>query len=229
MKACLVSANYSNPTGSSMPDHRKKALVKMLAEKQIPLIEDDIYGDLSFSDTSPRAAKSFDEEGLVVLCSSFSKTLAPGYRVGWVAPGRYRREIEHQRMINTLAPASPTQMAVAEFLASGGYERHLRKVRRIYEKQLGRMLEAVRRLFPEGTKTTRPDGSFIFWVELPASVDSLELFRKAREKGISIAPGPIFSNSGKYRNFLRLNAAHWSPKVERALETVGSLAAAQTT
>ena len=136
VKACLVSANYSNPTGSCMPDHRKKALVEMLAARAIPLIEDDIYGDLSFSDTRPRAAKSFDREGLVILCSSFSKTLAPGYRVGWVAPGRFLREIEHQRMINTLTPASPTQMAVAEFLATGGYERHLRRVRRIYEKQL---------------------------------------------------------------------------------------------
>jgi len=229
VKACLVSANYSNPTGSCMPDHRKKALVEMLAARKIPLIEDDIYGDLSFSDTRPRAAKSFDREGLVILCSSFSKTLAPGYRVGWVAPGRFLREIEHQRMINTLAPASPTQMAVAEFLATGGYERHLRRVRRIYEKQLGQMLEAVRRNFPEGTKTTRPEGSFIFWVELPENVDSMELYRQARAKGMSIAPGPIFSNSGKYRNFLRLNAAHWSAKIERALETVGRLAITQTT
>ena len=228
VKACLVSANYSNPTGSCMPDHRKKALVEMLAAREIPLIEDDIYGDLSFSDTRPRAAKSFDREGLVLLCSSFSKTLAPGYRVGWVAPGRFLREIEHQRMINTLTPASPTQMAVAEFLATGGYERHLRRVRRIYEKQLGQMLEAVRRNFPEGTKTTRPEGSFIFWVELPGNVDSMELYRQAREKGLSIAPGPIFSNSGKYRNFLRLNAAHWSTKIERALETVGRLAMTQT-
>jgi DNA-binding transcriptional MocR family regulator len=227
VKACLVSANYSNPTGSCMPDHRKKALVKMLAGKQIPLIEDDIYGDLSFSDTRPRAAKSFDEQGLVVLCSSFSKTLAPGYRVGWVAPGRFHQVIRYQRMINTLAPASPTQMAIAEFLTSGGYERHLRRVRRIYEKQLGQMLEALRRHFPEGTRTTRPEGSFIFWVELPEGVDSLEMFRRAREKGISIAPGPIFSNSGKYRNFLRLNAAHFSPKVERALETLGGLALEQ--
>lgn len=227
VKACLVSANYSNPTGSCMPDHRKKALVRMLAERQIPLIEDDIYGDLSFSDARPRAAKSFDGEGLVILCSSFSKTLAPGYRVGWVAPGRFHQAIRYQRMINTLAPASPTQMAVAEFLTSGGYERHLRRVRRIYEKQLGQMLQALEGHFPEGTRTTRPEGSFIFWVELPAGVDSLELFRKAREKGISIAPGPIFSNSGKYRNFLRLNAAHWTPKVERALETVGSLARQQ--
>ena len=229
VKACLVSANFSNPTGSCMPDHRKKTLVEMLAARTIPLIEDDVYGDLSFSDTRPRAAKSFDREGLVILCSSFSKTLAPGYRVGWVAPGRFQRAIEHQRMINTLTPASPTQMAVAEFLATGGYERHLRRVRRIYEKQLVRMLEAVRRNFPEGAKTTRPEGSFIFWVELPGNADSLELYRRARDKGISIAPGPIFSNSGKYRNFLRLNAAHWSPKVERALETVGSLAAALTT
>ncbi len=227
VKACLVSANYSNPTGSCMPDHRKKALVSMLAEKQLPLIEDDIYGDLSFSGARPRAARSFDQEGLVILCSSFSKTLAPGYRVGWVAPGRFHQAIRYQRTINTLAPASPTQMAVAEFLASGGYERHLRRVRRVYEKQLGQMLQALRRHFPEGTRTTRPEGSFIFWVELPEDVDSLELFRRAREKRISIAPGPIFSNSGKYRNFLRLNAAHWNPKVERALETLGSLAREQ--
>ncbi len=227
VKACLVSANYSNPTGSCMPDHRKKALVKMLAERQIPLIEDDIYGDLSFSDRRPRAAKSFDEEGLVILCSSFSKTLAPGYRVGWAAPGRFHQSFRYQRMINTLAPASPTQMAIAEFLATGGYERHLRRVRRIYEKQLGQMLQALQRHFPEGTKTTRPEGSFIFWVELPDGVDSLELFRRAREKGILIAPGPIFSNSGKYRNFLRLNAAHWNLKVERALETLGGLALEQ--
>jgi DNA-binding transcriptional MocR family regulator len=229
VKACLVSANYSNPTGSCMPDHRKKALVEMLAAREIPLIEDDIYGDLSFSDVRPRAAKSFDREGLVILCSSFSKTLAPGYRVGWVAPGRHLQEIEHQRTINTLTPASPTQMAVAEFLATGGYERHLRRVWRIYEKQLLRMLETVRLNFPGGTKATRPEGSFIFWVELPRNVDSLELYRQARDKGISIAPGPIFSNSGRYRNFLRLNAAHWSAKIERALEAVGSLAVAQST
>ncbi len=225
IKACLLSANYSNPTGNCMPDHRKKALVEMLTERGIPLIEDDIYGDLSFSDSRPCAAKSFDREDIVVLCSSFSKTLAPGYRVGWVASGRFRGEIERQRIINTLVPASPTQIAIAGFLEMGGYERHLRRVRRTYELQLGRMLEAVRKHFPEGTKTTRPEGSFIFWVELPKHVDSLKLYHTALGKNILIAPGPIFSNSGKYRNFLRLNSAHWSPAVEHALETIGRLAA----
>lgn len=225
IKACLLSTNYSNPTGSCMPDHRKKALVEMLTERGIPLIEDDIYGDLSFSDSRPCAAKSFDRGDLVVLCSSFSKTLAAGYRVGWAASGRFRVEIERQRIINTLVPASPTQIAIAGFLEMGGYERHLRKVRRIYEMQLGRMLDSVRRHFPEGTKTTRPEGSFIFWVEFPKNVDSLKLYNLARGKNILIAPGPIFSNSGKYRNFIRLNAAHWSPAVEHALETIGKLAA----
>lgn len=224
IKACLVSANYSNPTGSCMPDHRKKALVEMLSERGIPLIEDDIYGDLSFSDSRPCAAKSFDRSDLVILCSSFSKTLASGYRVGWAASGRFREELERQRTINTLVPASPTQIAISEFLEIGGYERHLRKVRRAYELQLGRMLEAVRRYFPEGTKTTRPEGSFIFWVELPKDADSLKLYSAARSKNILIAPGPIFSNSGKFKNYLRLNSAHWSPAVEHALETVGRLA-----
>lgn len=225
VKACLLSASYSNPTGSCMPDHRKKALVEMLADKGIPLIEDDIYGDLSFSDQRPCAAKSFDRADLVVLCSSFSKTLASGYRVGWVASGRFREEIERQRIINTLVPASPTQIAIAEFLEIGGYERHLRKIRRIYEMQLARMLDSVRRHFPEGTKTTRPEGSFIFWVEFPKNVDSLKLYELARDRNILIAPGPIFSNSGKYRNFIRLNSSHWSPAVEQALEKIGRLAA----
>lgn len=227
IKVCLLSANYSNPTGSCMPDHRKKALVEMLTERGIPLIEDDIYGDLSFTDSRPCAAKSFDKQDLVVLCSSFSKTLAPGYRVGWAASGRFRAEIERQRIINTLVPASPTQIAIAEFLEMGSYERHLRKIRKIYEKQMGRMLDSVRRHFPEGTKTTRPEGSFIFWVEFPKDIDSVRLYQLAREKHILIAPGPIFSNSGKYRNFVRLNAAHWSPAVEHALETIGRLAVNQ--
>ncbi len=224
IKACLVSANYSNPTGSCMPDHRKKALVQMLTDRGIPLIEDDIYGDLSFSDSRPCAAKSFDRADMVVLCSSFSKTLASGYRVGWVASGRFREEIERQRIINTIAPASPPQLAIAEFLEMGGYDRHLRRIRRIYEMQLGRMIESVRKHFPEGTKTTRPEGSFIFWVEFPGEVDSLELYNLCLGKNILIAPGPIFSNSGKYRNFIRLNSSHWSPAVEHALETIGRLA-----
>lgn len=227
VSACLVVTNYSNPLGCVMPDERKQALVELLAKYEVPLIEDDIHGDLSHSDERPGVARSYDRDGNVLLCSSFSKTLAPGYRVGWIAPGRFQPKIEALKMAVTVASASPTQMAVAEFLANGGYDRHLRKIRRDYHRKVAQMSEAIGRYFPEGTKVTRPKGSFSLWVEMPGQVDSLKLYRKAVQAGITIAPGPIFSASGKYGNCLRLNAGFWSERVEHAVATLGALVEAE--
>lgn len=223
VSACLVVTNFSNPLGCLMPDARKKELVALLAKHDVPLIEDDIQGDLSHCDDRPGVARSYDRDGNVLLCSSFSKTVAPGYRVGWIAPGRYQEKIEALKMAVTVASASPTQMAVAEFLANGGYERHLRKIRRSYAGKVAQMSDAIGRYFPNGTKVTRPKGSFSLWVEMPEPVDSLQLYGKAVQEGITIAPGPIFSASGKYGNCLRLNAAFWSPRIEHAVATLGAL------
>ncbi len=156
IRACLLIPNFSNPLGSLMPDYRKQALVKMLAQNDLPLIEDDIYGDLGFSPERPRVVKAFDKEGLVLLCSSFSKTLAPGYRIGWVTPGRFQTEIERLKSACTIATATVPQMAIAEFLVNGGYDHHLRKIRRIYMRQIWSMTQAVGKFFPPGTKVTRP-------------------------------------------------------------------------
>ncbi|MBI2347663.1 MAG: PLP-dependent aminotransferase family protein, partial [Deltaproteobacteria bacterium] len=130
VKACLLIPNFNNPLGCCMPDNNKKQLVEMLGRREIPLIEDDIYGDIYFGATRPKTAKAFDKEGLVLLCSSFSKTIAPGYRVGWAAPGRFKSQVEHLKSMNTIATATLPQMAVARFLESGGYDRHLRKLRK---------------------------------------------------------------------------------------------------
>lgn len=223
VSACLVVTNFSNPLGCVMPDGRKKDLVKLLARHEVPLIEDDIHGDLSHNDERPGVAKTHDRNGNVLLCSSFSKTVAPGYRVGWIAPGRYQEKIEAIKMAVTVASASPTQMAVAEFLANGGYERHLRKIRRSYTRKVAQMSDAIGRFFPEGTKVTRPKGSFSLWIEMPEQVDSLRLYSKAVQKGITVAPGPVFSASGKYGNCLRLNAGFWSQRIEHAVVTLGRL------
>ncbi|WP_306535354.1 PLP-dependent aminotransferase family protein [Geobacter sp.] len=228
IKACLVVANFNNPLGSLMPDDHKRELVELLGGRGIPLIEDDIYGDLSLSPERPRAAKAFDTRGLVLYCTSVTKTVAPGYRVGWVAPGRFQREVERLKAVTTIACSTPTELAVAEFLANGGYDHHLRRIRRIYARQLSLMAEAVGRFFPPGTRVTRPAGGFVLWVECPPAVDSLLLYEQALKAGITIAPGPIFSATGKYRNCIRLNAAWWDERVERAIETLGSLAAAMT-
>lgn len=224
INACLVIANFGNPLGSLMPDERKRELVELLAEQEIPLIEDDIYGDLVFANDRPSTLKSFDRTGLVIHCSSFSKTIAPGYRVGWAIAGRYQSEMERLKMMMNIATASPTQLALAEFLATGGYDHHLRTIRRIHARNISQMADAVVRYFPIGTCMTRPQGGFILWVEMPAGTDAIQLYHRALEQGISIVPGPLFSLSGKYGNHIRLSAAVWNERMEQGIKTLGELA-----
>jgi len=207
-----------------MPDANKKELVELLARREIPLIEDDIYGDLSFGAIRPRTAKAYDKHGLVLLCSSFSKTLAPGYRVGWTAPGRFKPQVESLKFTSSMATVTAPQMAIADFLQSGGYDRHLRKLRRTLMTQVQQMSNAVGKYFPDGTKVTRPHGGYVLWTELPRSVDSLDLHRRALQQKISIAPGSIFSPKQKYKNFIRLSCGQaWSEKIDRAVRTLGDL------
>ena len=225
IKACLFVPNYNNPLGCLMPDDAKRDLVKLLEKRQIPLIEDDVYGDLGFAAVRPKTCKAFDSTGNVLLVSSFSKTLAPGYRVGWCAAGRFRDEVARLKLFTTLGCAIQPQVVVAEFLANGGYDHHLRRVRKIYAEQVARVTQALGAYFPPGTRATRPAGGFVLWVELPRQVDAMKLHDQALDQRISIAPGPMFSPKQKFRNFVRLNCGNaWSDRIERALETVGRLA-----
>jgi DNA-binding transcriptional MocR family regulator len=225
VRACVFMTNFSNPLGSCMPEPKKQQLVELLARRGIPLIEDDIYGSLAFGPARPGTAKAFDSQGLVLWCGSLSKTLAPGYRVGWVAPGKFKAEVHRLKHTCSLANPMVTQLALAEFLATGSYERQLRRLRRAYAQQIEQMSLAVARHFPPDTRVTRPQGGQVLWVELPENVDTLELYRGALAKGISIAPGPIFSARKQYRNCLRLNCANlWSEKVEQAVAKLGIMA-----
>ncbi|HEY6837758.1 MAG TPA: PLP-dependent aminotransferase family protein [Geobacteraceae bacterium] len=222
--ACLTIANFNNPLGTVMPDDRKRDLVRMLAHHDIPLIEDDVYGDLAFGASRPSTTKAYDEKGLVLYCSSFSKTLAPGYRVGWIVPGRFRERIEHLKALFNIATATPTQLAIAEFLANGGYDHHLRKIRRIYARQVGQVRDAILHHFPVGTRVSRPDGGFVLWVEMPEEIDAMRLFEEALRKGIGIAPGPLFTIGDRFRNCVRVSAAFWNERIEEALATLGEIA-----
>lgn len=223
IKACVFSPNYSNPLGSCMSDEKKQRLVELLAKRGIPLIEDD-NGNLAHTGSRPKAAKAFDKQGLVLLCDSFTKTLAPGLRVGWTAPGRFQTRVEHLKFIGTVGTGTLPQMAIAEFLANGGYEHHLRKLRRAVAEQMRCVTEAIAKYFPQGTKVTRPTGGHVLWVELPSRINSLELFRRALEERISIAPGPIFSPKRKYRNFIRLSCGSpWSEEKDKAVFRLGRM------
>jgi len=221
VKAVLVISNFNNPLGSCIPDDKKKELVALLSAHDIPLIENDVSGEIYFGDKRPLTAKSYDTKGLVMLCSSFSKDISGGLRVGWVAPGRYKSKVEWLKVTANVATATLPQMAVAEFLASGGYDHHLRQIRREYARNVNLLTQAVTRYFPPETRAARPSGGFVLWVQLPENVDSLELYKLALQNNITIAPGYLFSATDQYSNYIRLNAAAWSYPIERAVERLG--------
>jgi DNA-binding transcriptional MocR family regulator len=228
IKACIIMPNVSNPLGSTMPDVAKRRLVQMLAEHDIPLIEDSAYNALHFSATQPHAAKAYDRKGMVMLCSSYTKSLAPGIRVGWAAPGRYFEQVMMLKFMNTGGMSELLQLTVAEFLENGGYDRHLRLLRRAYARQTELVQGAVARHFPAGTRATRPSGGFVLWVELPEGCDAVDLFEHGMREQIGFAPGPMFSATDRYHNCLRLScAAQWTPRIEGALARLGELSRRQ--
>jgi DNA-binding transcriptional MocR family regulator len=225
IKAVLAVPTFSNPLGALMPDRAKRDLVEMLARREIPLIEDDIYGDLQFGDVRPRPCKAFDRDGLVMLCSSFSKTIAPGYRVGYVAPGRFREKVERLKFAHTVATPTLPQMAIADFLENGGYDHHLRRLRRNLASQVVRVSDAICAAFPQGTRISNPQGGFVLWVEMPPGKSALELFTRALAQDISIAPGPIFSAKQRFSSSLRVSCGYpWSEVIERSIATLGKIA-----
>jgi DNA-binding transcriptional MocR family regulator len=223
--ACVAMPTLQNPLGAAMPLAAKRELVTLLARHGVPLIEDDVYGDLVYGATRPPAARSFDRKGLVLYCSSFSKTLGPGFRVGWVDAGRFTTEVDRLKFMSTVATASLPQVVIAHFLERGAYERHLRRLRAAFQAQTLRMSAAIARHFPAGTRISRPAGGFVLWVELPEGADAVALHRRALAESISISPGPIFSAAGRFQRMLRINCGHpWSPQIERAAATLGRLA-----
>ncbi|WP_437269732.1 GntR family transcriptional regulator MpaR [Stutzerimonas balearica] len=224
IRACWFMSSLQNPLGASMSDANKEALYALLQRHQVPLIEDDVYAELYYGKQPPRPVKSHDREGLVMHCGSFSKSLAPGYRVGWVAGGRFAESISRLKLMTTLSPSVPAQAAIADYLQHGGYDRHLRRLRHTLEMQQSAMLASAARHFPQQTRVTRPAGGYFLWFEFPEQVDSLQLFRLALAQGISLAPGPIFSASRRFGHCARLNHGHpWTAQSEEAMAVLGRI------
>jgi DNA-binding transcriptional MocR family regulator len=222
--ACLLPPSFSNPLGFTMSDEKKIAILKLLKQHRIPLIEDDAAGEVYFGKARPRPFCALDPSADVLYCSSFSKTLAPGYRVGWIATRQHIDKVLDKKFMTTLYSPSLSQLALAEFLSSGGYDNHLRKLRRKLEDALDRMRQAVSVTFPRDTRISGAAGGNALWLELPGTIDTLELFYLALDEGICIAPGEIFSVSDRYSNCLRLSAAHgWDAKTEAGVTALGML------
>lgn len=207
VRACWLMPAFQNPLGARMPDEARAELLRLLTRHDVPLIEDSVYAELHYG-KRPVAARAHDRRGLVLDCGSFSKSLAPGYRVGWVAAGRYARAVQRAKMSQTLATSSPVQRALAAYLADGGYDRFLRGLRRELDRRRTAALAALARYLPAGFSVTLPEGGYFLWAQLATAVDALELQRRALAQGVSLAPGPMFSARREFGNCIRLNYGH---------------------
>ncbi len=223
VKACMFSTTLSNPLGVTMPENDRKRLVGLLEEFDTVLIEDDVYGDLRFDGTRPVPAQFLNENARIITCGSFSKTAAPGYRIGWIVAGNYLDEITRLKRAFSCSSGFLQQLTLADFLASGDYARHLKALRPVLQRNSERMSAMVAEHFPDQTRVSRPAGGSVLWLELPENVSAERLFDDAIGAGISIAPGQIFSPSSRYTNFVRLSFGHpWDDRTEDAMRWLGN-------
>jgi DNA-binding transcriptional MocR family regulator len=224
IRACWFMPTLHHPTGAVTSVDKKRELVRLLATREIPLIEDDAYAELQFAATPAPPAKAFDERGLVLHCGSFSKCLAPGYRLGWIAAGRFTDEVSRRKIESSLATSLPIQKCISQMLQRGGYDSHLGELRRKLMSQQSAALDSLHRHFPTGYRVAIPAGGYFLWVECAESVDALQVHRMALDHGITIGPGPMFSARQQFGNFLRLNCGHpWTPVMDGAIQRLGEI------
>lgn len=225
IKAVAIVPTFSNPSGSNMPQENRKRLVEMLALQEIPLIEDDLFADLAFDGSVIKPCKAYDKKGLVLYCASASKTIASGFRVGWIAPGAFYHEVEYYKTFTNISAPNFAQLVMAQFLQSGRYDRHLRQLRTALAQQVFKFQQWVTAYFPPGVHVSHPQGACALWVSLPAGIDAFELYDRALAQGIGVIPGKLFSTTEKYNHYLRINCA-CDPELplEQAVKTLGALA-----
>lgn len=221
--ACLMSTCVSNPAGVSMSNEFKEKLVESLEARAIPLIEDATFSDLHFG-SAQRAAKSYDQTGNVLLCSSLTKTLAPGLRIGWVSGGRHHQNLVARKRTMSIGQPLLIQEAMGEFLGGGGYQYHLRRLKRQCQGQVSETASMVTRFFPPETYFDMPGGGYLLWVRLPQGISSKELARRACQEGITVAPGTLFSPIGAFDDHIRLNCGYrLNEKRQAALRRLGEI------
>lgn len=224
IRACCFVVNFNNPLGTLMPDDHKKELVKMLTERDIPLIENDMFRNVYYGAERPKPCKAFDEAGIVMLVNSVSKTLAPGYRIGWIIPGKYKDKIIQQKLIQTLSTPALYQEALSHFLENGRYDHHLRTFRKIIQANGLKLQQGIEDYFPDNTKVSRPEGGFMLWLELDRRIDTVKLYDVAIRQNISFAPGRMFTQYNQYNNCMRLNfAMEWTDKINADLKMLGKI------
>ncbi len=224
IKACLFSSAINNPLGSMKTDTQRQAMVSLLEQQGIPLIEDDVYSELYFTDRKPKPAQLYSKNGLVMTCSSFSKTAAPGYRIGWLLPGKFEEQAKRTKRAQSCSTPLLQQWTLNEYIQSGDYDRHLSVLRKKLIYNCERMRALIAESFPNEVCISKPQGGSVLWIRCQSHVNTSEFFQEALELGVSFAPGMIFSPSAKYANFMRVSfGVQWNTQVENAVKALGKL------
>lgn len=226
VQAVVLLPNFQNPLGCLMPDEHKRRIAALMAERGVAVIENDIYGEAAHGAHRPSVLQSFDPSGNVLLCSAFTKTLAPGLRVGWIAPGRWLRSVQMLKVRSSMACPVLAQEVLAQFMHDGGYDHHMRRLRAALGGQVRAVADAVARFFPPGCAFSLPQGGYMLWIELPRNVDSRQVFAQAKAAHVGVAPGAAFSFTRRYDHCIRLQCGEpWSPRIEAGLRTLGGIVA----
>ena len=224
IKACLFSTAINNPLGSMKTDIQRQNIVRLLEQHNIPLIEDDVYSELYFSEHKPKPAQLYSEKGLVMTCSSFSKTAAPGYRTGWLLPGKFEEQAKRIKRAQSCSSPMLQQWTLNEYIQGGDYDRHLCVLRKKLIYNCERMRALIAEHFPNEVCISKPQGGSVLWVRCQSHVNTSDFFQAAISQGVSFAPGNIFSPSGKYANYMRISyGVQWNEQVENAVKTLGKL------
>ena len=226
VKACWLMTTLQNPLGVTLTPERKQQLVELLAQHQVPMIEDDVYSELWNGTTPPLPAKAWDRQGNVLHCGSFSKSLVAGFRVGWVAAGKHAQRIQRLQLMSTLSTSAPMQLALADFLATRRYDVHLKRLRQILAKRQQMARQGLLKVLPARSTVTEASGGYFLWVTLPETINTIALYQQALAAGISIAPGQLFATGDQFNHCFRLNTAWpWDTRAEAAMETLGRIMA----
>lgn len=224
VKACIFVPTFNNPMGFTMAEDKKEALVRLLGKRDIPIIEDDIYGELHFDTMRPSPLKHYDRTGMVLYCSSFSKSLSPGIRVGWAMAGRYHRRVQRLKLNHSISQPLINQWLAYHYLQTRSFDRHLRKLRTHLKHQISNTAQAVARYFPSNTKISAPQGGVALWVQLDDKIDSLELFRRALKSKVAVMPGIMCASGDAFNHCLRICCGiPYDDRIEQGIKTLGGI------
>lgn len=223
--ACIVEPSFDRSTGSSLSDEAKQQLAALLARHRLPLIECDMMGELYRGARRPRPLKAFDRDDRVLYCGSFACITGPGFNLGYVVSARHRLQLQAARAVHGELTPRWIDQVLAAFIASEGFELHLRRLRARLAQQAEAYCAAVRAHFPPGTQLSHGTGGYVLWVTLPQGLDASRLLHQARRRGYTFVPGAVFSLGPQFDHCLRLSAAHPLDAARaEGLRTLGELA-----